>query len=267
VVGDWNGDGVTTVGVVCAASPFASWYLRNENSPGGPDQTNGVPFAFGMANWIPIAGDWTGSGHTGIGMFDPATGTWYLENNAGSGKLDFQFQFGAPGWIPIVGDWNHSGHAGIGVIDPGTTTGYMTWYLRDEASPGSADAGIFAYGLSSWKPVVGDWNGDGKTTIGVVDTTGIFSIYPVWYLRNENSPGGPDAGQFVYGANSWVPVAGTWSAPVSNAALVDSGPATQNAGMPDTLSTAVPDDLLAAMLVGRPQHSLSVVDEAFASLS
>jgi hypothetical protein len=202
VVGDWNGDGVVSVGVVNPLGQFATWYLRNENSPGGPDVTGGVPFAFGFTNWIPLAGDWTGSGHTGIGMFDPSSNTFYLENDPGSGKVDFQFQYGAPGWIPVAGDWNHSGHAGIGMVDPVT----MTWYLRNEVGPGAPDAGQFAYGFPGWKPVVADWNGDGKTTVGLFDP-GHFT----WYLRNENNAGAPDGGQFAYGYSTWVPVAGAWS--------------------------------------------------------
>jgi hypothetical protein len=203
VVGDWNGDGVVTVGVVNPLGVFATWYLRNENSPGGPDVTGGMPFVFGFTNWLPLAGDWTGSGHTGIGMFDPSSNTFYLENDPGSGKVDFLFQYGAPGWIPVAGDWNHSGHAGIGMVDPKT----MTWYLRNEVGAGAPDAGQFVYGFPGWRPVVGDWNGDGKSTVGLFAPETF-----TFYLRNENNAGAPDAGQFAYGFSTWAPVAGAWSA-------------------------------------------------------
>jgi hypothetical protein len=49
VVGDWNGTGVTTVGAV---APDGTWYLRNSNSAGAPDQT--IPFGLGF--WTPVAG-------------------------------------------------------------------------------------------------------------------------------------------------------------------------------------------------------------------
>src|SRR5947207_2689176 len=43
-------------------------------------------------------------------------------------------------------------------------------------------------------------------TIGVFDpSTG------TWYLRNEDSPGIPDAGVFKYGLPGWVPVVGDWT--------------------------------------------------------
>lgn len=115
--------------------------------------------------------------------------------------MDFQFQYGAPGWIPIVGDWNGTGHTGVGVVDPVS----MTWYLRNEVSPGAPTAGQFAYGVPGWKPVVGDWDGNGTFTIG------LFNPGPAtWYLRDNNSAGAPDAGKFDYGFFSWAPVAGAW---------------------------------------------------------
>ncbi len=90
----------------------------------------------------------------------------------------------------------------VGTFNPSTAT----WYLRNDNSPGAPDAGQFQYGGPGWTPVVGDWNGDGSTTVGVVDPNA------VWYLRNENSPGAPDvAAPFAYGESGWTPVAGDWS--------------------------------------------------------
>jgi hypothetical protein len=54
---------------------------------------------------------------------------------------------------------------------------------------------------------VGDWTGQGKTTVGVFDPSGS------WYLRNGNAPGAPDIGPFRYGAGTWYPVAGIWTLP------------------------------------------------------
>src|SRR5436309_2801031 len=89
-------------------------------------------------------------------------------------------------------------------FDPGTAT----WYVRSSNTPGAPDAGQFQYGGPGWLPVVGDWNGDGRTTIGVVDPS-----TNTWYLRNSNSAGAPDITPFAYGAPGWLPVAGQWSGP------------------------------------------------------
>jgi hypothetical protein len=169
-----------------------TWYLRNSNSPGPADTT---PFRFGAPGWIPLAGDWTGSGHTGIGVFDPATATFYLRNEAGPGAPDAgTFRYGGAGWIPVVGDWDGNGTSTVGVVDPATET----WYLRNSNSAGGPDIAPFAYGAPGWHPVVGDWDGNGTSTIGVVDGQG------TWYLRNRNGPGGPDVHPFAYGAAGWL---------------------------------------------------------------
>jgi hypothetical protein len=247
VVGDWNGDGTSTVGVVNPQAQFAQWYLRNENSAGAPDVA--TPFFFGFSNWIPLAGDWTGTGHTGIGMYDPVSFTWYLENVPGSGKVDFQFQYGFPGWIPVVGDWNHSGHDGIGLYDPVN----VTWYLRNEVSAGAPDAGQFAYGFPGWLPLAGDWNGDGQTTIGLFapDTA-------TWYLRNENNAGAPDAGQFPYGFATWKPVAGAWTGQAASKAF----PTVAVGQVPDTLADST---LINALHRRESQVSTWAIDQVFSA--
>jgi hypothetical protein len=115
----------------------------------------------------------------------------------------------------------------------------MTWYLRSEVGPGAPDAGQFAYGAPGWKPVVGDWDGNGTDTVGLFapDTA-------TWYLRNENSPGAPDAGQFAYGFTTWKPVAGAWTVPATSGATPASAPGTTN---PDG-AVQVNEDLLAGVL-------------------
>jgi hypothetical protein len=199
VAGDWDGDGVTTVGIFDPAT--ATWYLRNSNTGGGVDYS---PFAYGAPGWIPVVGDWDGNGTTTVGVFDPATGTWYLRNANSGGAPDVApFAYGAAGWIPVAGDWDGDGRDTIGVFDPTTAT----WYLRNAASGGVPDAGPFAYGAPGWKPVVGDWDGDGRSTAGVVDGAG------QWYLRNANTGGAPDVAPFAYGAPGWAPLAGTWRLP------------------------------------------------------
>jgi hypothetical protein len=210
LVGDWDGDGVATVGAFDPAT--ATWYLRNRNGPGAPDIT---PFRYGAPGWIPVVGDWDGDGTTTIGVFDPATATWYLRNRNGPGAPDITpFRYGAPGWIPVVGDWDGDGVTTIGVFDPVGQFGQApaTWYLKNSNSPGAADIGPFAYGAAGWRPVAGDWDGNGTDTIAVLDPIGQFGQPPAtWYLRNSNSSGAPDVAPFAYGAAGWQPQSGIWT--------------------------------------------------------
>jgi hypothetical protein len=191
----------------------ATWYLRNSNSPGGPDI---APFAYGGAGWDPVVGDWNGNGANGIGVFDPSTATWYLKNNPGVGVPDIKpFAYGGAGWIPVVGDWDGNGSSTVGVVDPTT----MTWYLKNSNSPGAPDYMPFQYGEPGWIPVVGDWTGTGKTGIGVFDPS-----TATWYLKNSPSPGAPDITPFAYGGAGWQPVVGDWNGDaITTVGVVDPG--------------------------------------------
>jgi V8-like Glu-specific endopeptidase len=187
------------VGIGMVDTTTATWYLRSAEGAGAPD--DGV-FRYGVAGWVPVVGDWTGTGQVGIGMFDPSTATWYLRSSPTPGAPDVGvFRYGCPGWIPVVGDWSGSGHTGIGVFDPSTAT----FYLREGPDAGAPDAGQFAFGGGGWVPVAGNWDGGPATHIGVFDPS-----TATWYLRNENSAGAPDAGVFQYGAAGWKPVVGHW---------------------------------------------------------
>jgi CSLREA domain-containing protein len=138
-----------------------------------------------------------------VGVFDPATATWYLRSSNGAGAPDAgQFQYGVFGSVPVAGSWAGAGPSGIGVFDPTSAT----WYLRNEASAGAPDAGVFQFGGTGFVPVVGDWQGSGHTGVGVFDPT-----TATWYLRNEASAGAPDAGVFRFGVVGGVPVVGDWA--------------------------------------------------------
>lgn len=188
VVGDWDGDGDTTIGAYDPAT--GQWYLRNSNSAGAVD----VPvFTYGSAGMIPVVGDWDGDGTDTVGVYDPRTATWYLNNSNDAGSASIApFVFGFAGAIPVVGDWDGNGTDTVGVYDPATAA----WHLRNSNDSGPASIPIFSFGFGS-KLVVGDWNHDGQDTIGVWDpTTGN------WYLRDANNAGVTTVPVFSYGFGS-----------------------------------------------------------------
>jgi uncharacterized repeat protein (TIGR01451 family) len=191
VMGDWNGDGVSTVGVVDVVNGLLQWSLRNHNSPGAPDI---APFFYGTAGEIPIVGDWTGQGKDTVGIFDPTTATFALRNSNTAGAPNFVFTYGLPGDIPAVGDWIGQGKTTIGVVRP-QQDGNFLWLLRNSNSAGAVDITPFEFGAIGTNPVTGDWIGQGKTTVGVFDPT-----FAVWSLRNSNSAGAPDITPFPYGS-------------------------------------------------------------------
>ncbi len=152
IVGDWNGNGYTSIGMYDPET--ATFYLRNTNSSGNADYT----FQFGNIGWEPVAGDWDGmedgNPATSIGVYNPSTATFYLNNETDASAAEYTIPFGNIGWTPLAGDWNGNGYSTIGSYNPNNST----FYLKNSHSSGGADV-VAQYGNVGWKPVTGDWNG------------------------------------------------------------------------------------------------------------
>lgn len=99
-----------------------------------------------------------------FGVFDTATGTWYLryDDSVSGGEWTYRFLFGLPGEVPLLGDWDCDGYDTPGMFRP--SDGYV--YLRNDIAIGSGDVRFFV-GLRGDVPVVGDFNGDGCDTVSV----------------------------------------------------------------------------------------------------
>lgn len=190
VMGDWNGDGIKTPGLIRGARFGAfggplTWMLKNTNDDSEPDHV----FEFGEAGDIPVVGDWSGGGADAIGVF--RNGRWKLKSDLEAGPPDSDFIFGEPGDYPVVGDWNADGIDTVGV-KRGTE-----WRLRNSNSAGAANITFF-YGDSDDLPVVGDWDGDG------VDTVGVFRDGE-WLIKNNHRGGNSDQ-VFHFGTAGDLPV-------------------------------------------------------------
>ena len=185
IVGDWNGDGVDTVGVVRGSL----FLLRNSNTAGSAD----IAFVYGDAGDAVIVGDWNGDGTDTVGIV--RGNTFYLRNSHTAGAADVTFSFGDAGDRVIVGKWKKGDKAdSVGVVRGNT------FYLRNPAT-GVADI-VFNYGDPGDKVVVGDWNGDGVDTPAVVRGS-------TFYARNSNSSGVADL-TFLYGDPGDIIVTGRW---------------------------------------------------------
>ncbi len=99
VAGDWDGDGLDTVGVFRTTNNM--WYLSNILS----DSQIAFEFVFGQTGDIPVAEDWDGDGMDDVGLFRPSTGEWFFDTNF-DGVADFHnpsYGSGALGDIPLAG--------------------------------------------------------------------------------------------------------------------------------------------------------------------
>jgi hypothetical protein len=208
----WSSDAAARIGV----SRNGTWYLdTNGNGQWDGCGTDAcIPWG-GEPTDQPLVGDWNGSGTTKIGVYRAATGTWYLDTN-GNGQWDGCGADACIAWggdvsdHPVVGDWNASGPAKVGVYRKSTGT----WYL-DQNGTGTwdgciTDKCILWGGDATDTPMVGDWDGNKTTKVGVYrQSTGY------WYLdKNGNGTWdncGTDSCIGWGGDPSDIPVVGDWN--------------------------------------------------------
>jgi hypothetical protein len=191
-----------------------TWLLRNSLS-GGNATTR---FVYGSAqDHQHVTGDWDGNGTRTPGIVRAVGGNyfWYLRNSNSGGPTDvtpFSYGRSQPGAstydVPVVGDWDGDGKDGIGVVRQ-AATGAPRWLLRNPTTGGAAQHD-FGYGTpADYSFVVGDWDGNGTDTPGLVRRS--YPARPTWLLRNANSSGGAQL-QFPYGSANEpeIAVAGDW---------------------------------------------------------
>ena len=179
--GDWDCDGVETLGLYRQADGYA--YLRNSNSQGVAD----VTFFFGDPGDFPIAGDFNGDGCDTVSIYRPSEARFYIINELGSndgglGEAEYSFLFGDTGDKPFVGDFDGDGIDTVGLHRE--STGLV--YFRNTNETGTADS-QFIFGDPGDMITAGDWDGDGDDTVAVYRPSN-----DRLYLKNENAEGVAD---------------------------------------------------------------------------
>jgi hypothetical protein len=197
VVGDWNGDGIDTLGVYNTA--LGTFSLSDSNT--APTVSYG--FVLGNPGDTPIAGRWDASmTHDGTGVYRPSNGILYQKRDLTSGVADFFAIFGNPGDYGVAGDWDGNGYDSVGIYRPGGNH----WYLTNNGNPtGITYSDIdFIWAIGSAVPVVGAWSGSKVTTVGAF-------IGGQFTLHSANAANGSDT-VFAFGQSGDRPVAGKWVA-------------------------------------------------------
>ena len=103
VVGDWNGDGIKSIGVFRSGR----WHLDVDGD--GRWSKYDLVADFGRQGDVPVTGDFNGDGVDELGFF--RAGVFYLDTN-GNRKLDAQdavIRLGQAGDRPVAGDWDGDG--------------------------------------------------------------------------------------------------------------------------------------------------------------
>jgi len=238
----------TLPGVYTASS--ATWTLSeftvasveaNENQVSVPFTT----FAYGQTSDnasledVPVAGHWkAGDTSNSIGVFRPAGAPWnpcgaggaefLLRDTPTAGSPDNAFCYGGAQDIPVVGDWGHNGFTTVGVFRPAgapynsCAPGNAEWILST-ANAAGAPTTSFCYGGPGDVPVVGDWNGDGYSKIGVFRKANATYNYCTpgaaeWILSSSHINTSlstnnvvSNMGTICYGGAGDIPITGDWN--------------------------------------------------------
>ncbi len=200
VVGDWNGDGVDTIGVY--RNDVGVYLLSDSNT--SPTVTYSL--VFGNPGDTPFAGRWTpdmiGSG---VGVYRNSNGILYQKKALVTGFSDYFAVYGNPGDTGFAGDWNGDGFDSIGIYRPND----QTWYLTNNSEPSGITFSDINFVWNIWvtNAITGDWDGDQVSTVGYRSFD-----FGVFVLHDANSTAGADT-SFAFGPTPGLPIAGKWVAP------------------------------------------------------
>ena len=150
VVGDWDGDGRTDVGV---RTPTTRTF-RLATAAGVTEAVLGYP------RDLPLAGDWDGDGIDEVGVRRAKSNRFVLR---AAGGTTSGVRLGDVDDVPVTGDWDGDGVTDLGVYDQAAAT--FTLRLVDD--DGLTWTAAVPWGQPGDLPVTGDWDANGRTDVGV----------------------------------------------------------------------------------------------------
>jgi hypothetical protein len=214
ITGDWNGSGTTKVGVYRPSNGLFVLDYDGDHQFTAADKAYYLGVGIDPTD-VPVVGDWNGDGRAKVGLFRQGF-LWILDtdgNGVFNAATDGTFAFGGvAGDKPVVGDWDGSGRSKIGLFRQG-----FYWILDsngngsiDNVNLGGGDQAFPYGGIAGDVPVVGDWNGDGRTKVGVFRAGFFWVLDGNGNYQFDGTGGGQDFAFPFGGIPGDKPVVGKW---------------------------------------------------------
>ncbi|MHC5537780.1 FG-GAP repeat domain-containing protein, partial [Singulisphaera rosea] len=248
ITGDFNGDGITDVGVyVPTDNKFALTFLNSQGQFVGGSSQSVFTYGYhnGSVNSVPITGDFNGDGVTDVGVYIPGDDKFELALLNGQGQylggasnqsiFTYSYHTGGAYSVPITGDFNGDGITDVGVYVPPDDKFALTFLNSQGQFVGGSSQSVFTYSYHTGGvysvPITGDYNGDGITDVGVyVPPDDKFALT---FLNSQ--------GQFVGGSSQSVFNYGYHQPTVYSVPLVTtSGPVTSNGIVANSIIRTTP---------------------------
>jgi hypothetical protein len=215
ITGDWDGNFFFEVGVARPNGSGGLVFTLDANSNRIFDGGDAA-FNFGLENDIIVVGDWNGNQITDLGVARPnGTGGLVFSLDVNGNRVfdggDAVFNFGLQGDIVVVGDWNGNGVFDLGVARPNGTGGLV--FSLDSNGNRMFDGGdaVFNFGLVGDQIVVGDWNADRTSELGVARPSSTSGLLRFSLDLNGNRTFDVGDVSFDYGPSAGIAIAGAWA--------------------------------------------------------
>ncbi|MBI3319452.1 MAG: VCBS repeat-containing protein, partial [Candidatus Omnitrophica bacterium] len=173
LVGDWNGDGRTDVGLYNASNGH-QWQFATS---GGGSFVIQAAWGLVFGSGTPLSGDFNGDGKTDVGTYDK--GTWSIALGTGSGFTTpalFNLSWGAAIYDPLIGDFNGDGLTDIALVE--NATGNISVRLSTGAGWTEATTWLTGFGPNQ-EHTSADFTEDGLSDVVYYDhATGRVMVAP-----------------------------------------------------------------------------------------
>jgi hypothetical protein len=196
VVGDWNGDSISDLGV------YTPWLNEWKIDLNQDQQADLVFYLEEMDSAdLPLVGDWDGDGRDTPGFFNRSSLTWFLYDGSNEAyQVIRTFQGGAPSSLPLIGDWNRDSIDTWGIYNP--MTGEVNLENKFVGDLSGVD---FTLPINS-AVIVADWYGTGRDTLAFIDKSDWVILPANCACTYSNYPP-----PYRYLIGEGTPVSGIWS--------------------------------------------------------